>query len=148
MANYCTAEDVKVLLRMNEDFDATTTPTLTQVNQEIDNITKEIDVYLTSIGVTTQPTDSNVLGMLRKYAGYGSACRVGMTYKRNSDSVKDSQADHYCEKYSEFLEFIRNNPDLFLDSTGGALYFTNQVNDGEITQDDLDDLLTDLDFEV
>ena len=151
MANYCTAGDIKVLLHMKNDFDDSTPtePSLTEVNTEIDNITKEIDSHLRAIGLTAQPTDTNILGMLKKYAGYGSACRVGMTYLRNKENVGSTQSEFYCQKYSDFLEKILKHPEIITDSqAGNALFLENQVTDGTISESNLNSLYLNKDFEV
>lgn len=149
MANYCTAGDVKVLLHMKNDFDGSSDPTLTEVNVEIDNITKEIDTYLRAIGLSSQPTNVNILGMLKKYAGYGAACLVGMAFQRNTENVGSTQAEFYCEKYSKFLANILEHPEIITDSqAGNALFVENQVTDGTISESNLNSLYLDKDFEA
>lgn len=149
MGNYCTVGDVRVLLHYKSDFDGSSDPTVTEVNVEIDNITKEIDTYLRAIGLTSQPTDTNILGMLKKYAGYGTACRVGMSPQRNTENVGSTQAEFYCEKYSKFLENILEHPEIITNSqAGNALFVENQVTDGTISSDNLNSLYLDKDFEA
>lgn len=149
MANYCTNEDIQVLLQMNSSFSASTTPTSTQVETEIDNITKEIDVYLRAIGITSQPIDTNVLGMLKKYCGYGVACRVGMSFQRNEEGVRGTQAEFYCQKYQEFLDKILEHPEIITDTVDASdLFISNQVQDGTITENDLNKKYIVEDFKV
>ena len=77
MSNYCTAEDVQVLLGFASAFSTTSVPTLTQVNSIISDVTNEIDFTLASVGITTQPTDTRLLGRLHIACKYGVACQVG-----------------------------------------------------------------------
>jgi len=116
MANYCTNSQVGVLL--NKNFDSTTTPTSTQVDDIIDQVTREIDVTMSSIGISSQPTDSNVLGMLERYCSFGSAGITGMTFFRNANDVNGSNAQWYYDQYRNFLKELADNPELLGISLG------------------------------
>lgn len=136
MANYTTANEVAVLIGY-DNFSSTTRPTDTQVNTIIANVTNEIDFMLASIGVTTQPTDTRLLGRLAIACKYGVACQVAISGYGNVDSVDGSQGDKFCENYKEILDDIKNNPENYGAVTGdSSMYMSNQVTDGTISEDD------------
>ena len=148
MSNYTTNAKVSVLL--GKSFDASTTPTSTQVDVIIGQITGEIDTILNSIGITSQPTDTNILAMLDKYASFGSAGITGMTYFRNANDVNSSNAEWYYSKYEAFLKKLMENPELLGIITGSTqLVVSNQVLDGTYTESEQNDiLLSSEDYEV
>lgn len=149
MADYCTAEDVQVLLGYDEAFDANTRPTLTQVESQINFVTNEIDFTLASVGVTTQPTDTRILGRLAQACQYGSACNVGMSGFGNSDSVNDSQPGFYCDKYQAILDDIKARPgDYGLVTGDDNEFIANQVTDGTYTESQMNDLYQSPNYEV
>jgi hypothetical protein len=136
MANYTDAESVAVLLGL-DNFSSGTRPTLTQVNAILADVTNEIDFALSSIGITTQPTDTRLLGRLSLMCKYGTACQVGMAAFGNSTGVDGSQPDKYCEKYQLMLDDIKDNPANYGVVTGdSAMYMSNQVTDGTISEND------------
>lgn len=137
MANYCNYDDVAVTLEKKGSFSTDSTPTASQVTDIITEITGEIDTVLASIGVTSQPTDTNILAMLKRYCRFGSSGVTGMTYGRNFSSVIDSLADWLYGKYESFLEKIKNNPELF---TTDSLTVSNQVLDGSYTEAEQKDI--------
>jgi hypothetical protein len=148
MANYATAEDVSVLLGL-DNFSTSSRPTLTQVNAIIADITKDIDFVLSGVGITTQPTDTNLLGRLAIACKYGVACHVGMSAFGNSVGVDNSQPDKYCKRYQEILTEIKESPELYGAVTGdAAMFVTNQVDDGTWTEDDTKDRYFDENYEV
>jgi hypothetical protein len=135
MANYATAEDVQVLLGFTDNFSSTTLPTLTQVNSILADVTNEIDFTLASVGVTTQPTDTKLLGRLANACKYGVACQVAMSAYGNASGVENSQGDKYCERYKEVLKDIQENSQLYGAVTGDSgAYASNQVEDGTYTE--------------
>jgi len=150
MSNYCTAAQVAVLLNKKEFSDSTpTTPTETQVTEVCAMITNEIDVILNMIGITAQPTDTSILGMLKKYASYGSACMVGMSYGRNFSSIEGSQPKYFCDEYKEFLKTLRENPEILGIIAGAdSLTVSSNVLDGTYTEDEIDELFIDKDYKV
>lgn len=140
MSNYCTNAHVGVLL--GKTFDATKTPTSTEVDVIIDQITKEIDSVLYSIGVTSQPTDLNLLGMLQKYCSFGSAGVTGMTYFRNTNDIVGSNPEWYYGKYEKFLEDLVERPELFGIVTGAeTIAVSSNVLDGTYTEDEIKDMM-------
>lgn len=148
MANYCSNDDVSVLLGL-DSFSSTTRPTSTQVTSIITDITNEIDFVLSGVGITTQPTDSRLLGRLSNACKYGTACQVAMSAYGNSLSVDGSQGDKFCEKYQEILDEIKENPELYGAVTGDtSMYISNQVIDGTWTEDDNEDRFLSEDYEV
>lgn len=135
MSSYCSSSHVGVLL--NKTFDATSTPTSTQVDVIIDQTTNEIDTVLYSIGVTSQPTDTNLLGILEKYCSFGSAGAVGMAYFRNAGGVEKTNADWYYSKYEWFLKELKESPELFgIVSDAETMIISNQVLDGTYTEEE------------
>lgn len=146
MANYCTYTDVATLLQLT--FDATSQPTNTQVTEIITQVTAEIDTYLNSIGITSQPTNTAFLSMLKKQCGYGSACTVGMTYFGNAQGVIGTQPDYYCINYERFLDKIINKPEIFqkLDGVESTQYLENQVTSGSKTESQINKTYVTNDF--
>lgn len=148
MANYCSNSDVAVLLGY-DNFSNTDRPTSTQVTSVIANVTNEIDFVLSGVGITTQPTDSRILGRLNIACKYGTACQVAMSAYGNSLSVDGSQGDKFCEKYKEILDEIKENPELYGAVTGDtSMYVSNQVTDGTWTEADNEDRFLPENYEV
>ena len=148
MANYITQQEVAVLLGF-DNFSSITRPTETQVNSIIADITNEIDFVLSGIGITTQPTDTRLLGRLAIACKYGTACQVAMSAYGNATGVDGSQGDKFCEKYKEILDDIKENPELYGAVTGdSAMYMSNQVKDGTYTETQNSDRYISESFEV
>jgi hypothetical protein len=147
MANYCTASEIQVLLGFPDAFSANTRPTETQVNTEITNVTGEIDFVLSGVGITVQPTNTNVLARLRNACTYGVACRVGMSYFRNNTGVNDTQPGHFCQRYQEILEEIKATPELYGSVTGDdIMVISSHVLDGTYTETEVNDILIEDEF--
>lgn len=139
MANYCNNEDVSVLLGL-DNFSSLTRPTSTHVTTIITDVTNEIDFVLSGVGITTQPTDTKILGRLSIAAKYGVACQVGMSAYGNAAGVDNSQADKYCQKYQEILKEIVEKPELYSSITGDSgMYASNPVQDGSFTETEIKD---------
>jgi hypothetical protein len=148
MANYITQQEVAVLLGL-DNFSTATRPTSTQVDAIIADVTNEIDFTLASIGVTTQPSDTRLLGRLAIMCKYGVACQVAMSAYGNSTGVDGSQGDKFCERYKEMLDDITTNPTNYGAVTGdSAVYMSNQVADGTITETNQGDLYLPNEYEV
>ncbi len=148
MSNYTTAENVAVLLGF-DNFSSSTRPTQAQVNSIIADVTNEIDFVLSAVGITTQPTDTKLLGRLSIACKYGVACQVAMSTFGNSTGVDGSQGDKYCEKYKEILDDIKDNPTLYGVVTGDSgMYISNVVSDGTYTETKIKDLYLDENYEV
>lgn len=149
MANYCVAGDVKVALGYIDDFSSDSRPTLTEVNTIITDTTNEIDFYLKSVGINTQPTDSTILGRLSKACIYGSSGNTGLGYLNNSADVVDTLAEYYLKKYQEILDEIKEKPELYgLVVDSNAIYAQNQVTDGTMTEAEFAAQSQDSDYEV
>jgi hypothetical protein len=148
MANYTDAESVAVLLGM-DNFSSGSRPTLAQVTAILEDVTNEIDFTLSAVGITTQPTDTRLLGRLSTACKYGTACQVGMSAFGNSTGVDGSQPDKYCEKYQAILDDIKENPENYGAVTGdSASYISNQVTDGTITETEQTALFLANEYEV
>jgi hypothetical protein len=148
MANYCTAEEVQVLLGYPDAFSANTVPTVTQVTAEITNVTNEIDFVLAGVGITTQPSDARILGRLRNACTYGVGCRIGMSYFRNNTGVNDTQPGYYCTRYQEILDEIKGQPELYGSITGDDVtLFSSHVLDGTYSEREMNNLIIDDEFE-
>ena len=149
MANYCSAEDVSILLGL-DNFSSETRPTLTQVNSIISDVTNEIDFVLAGV-ITTQPTDARILGRLSIACKMGVACQVGLSgFGGTPDSVDNSQPDKYCRQYQAILEEIKTMPELYGIVTGDStsFYISNQVTDGTKTAAQVSARLTPDNYEV
>ena len=148
MSNYCSYADVGLLL--NKTFNDTTTPTDTQVTSIITQITKEIDAVLKVAGISAQPTDTNILGLLQKHCSFGAAGITGISYFRNASGISGSNAEWYYSKYEEFLKEVKENPDILGISAGSeTISVSNPVLDGTITETELKDIILQSgDFEV
>lgn len=141
MANYCTASDIEVILgRKSGHFDGDSTPSLTLVNTEIEKVTYEIDFYLSAIGVTTQPTDTNMLARLRNCCTYGVAFRLSIGNPGISATISDTQAAFFEKMYQKIIDEIINKPELYTnvtDESDGLV--SSDVIDGTTSLDDIDD---------
>ena len=148
MANYITGAEVAVLMGV-DNFSSLTRPTSTQVDYIIVDVTNEIDFILSGVGITTQPTDSRLLGRLAIACKYGVACQVAMSTYGNATGVDGSQGDKFCQKYSEILQDIKDNPEMYGLVTGdSAMYMSNQVEDGSWTEANTKAMFLDEDYEV
>lgn len=139
MANYCTVDDVSVLIYSESGkFDGSSKPTSTQVTGIITQKTAEIDLYLKRGGITTQPTDSTVLSYLKYMCSLGAACLIGRTYFTNLSNVNDTQPASYCQEYKDFLKELKEDPELIAGTTGDESYILgNQVTNGTVDEDDI-----------
>jgi hypothetical protein len=148
LANYITQQEVAVLLGF-DNFSTTTRPTSTQVNSIIADVTNEIDFVLSGVGITTQPTDTKLLGRLAIMCKYGVACQVAMSAYGNATGVEGSQGDKFCEKYTEMINDIKDNPEMYGLVTGDSnMYVSNTILDGTYTESEYDDFFVAQDFEV
>lgn len=148
MSNYCSAESVAVLAGL-DPFSDTTRPTLTQVNAIIADVTNDLDFALSAIGVTTQPTDTKLLGRLAIACKYGTACQVVISAYGNSTGIDGSQGDKFCDKYGEYLKDIQTNPQLYGAVTGdSSSYVSGLTLDGSWTEEGIKDLYLDENYEV
>jgi len=148
MSNYTTSAKVAILLGL-DSFSNVTRPTSTQVDAIIADVTNEIDFVLSGVGITTQPTDTKLLGRLDIACKYGVACQVAMSAYGNAMGVDGSQGDKFCEKYKEILDDIKENPQMYGVVTGNSsMYISNQVNDGTFTEEEVTDTFLPNDYEV
>jgi hypothetical protein len=118
--NYCTAVDVQGLAGYPIPFSdivaptsGSTKPTLAIVNSNITAITSEIDLYLSIVGITSQPTDSKILGKLKIGCMYGSAAMSGFGNLNQSGSTGGTKPMTFWDIYKEFLKEIVDNPTLY-----------------------------------
>lgn len=143
---YCTSADVGVLLQ--QDFNENTQPTAVQVDSIIEQTTGEIDSILLSKSVSLPISDSTTLQLMKKYCSFGSACTTGFTYFRNNESVNDSQPNFYCNGYKEFLEQLKTDPESIIGTLDmESVVISSQVLDGSYTEDEIDEVNVDQDFE-
>lgn len=132
-----------------ESFSTTTRPTQTQVTDMINDVTGEMDFVLSSKGITTPITNSNLLRKLDIICKYGVACQVLISGYGNADSVDGSQGDKFCEKYKEYLQDIKDNPEDYGYITGNSTMFIgNQVSDGTYTESEITDRYMANNYEV
>lgn len=139
MANYCTVDDVSILLySISGEFHSTSQPTDTQVTALIVQKTATIDVYLNAGGISTQPTDSTVLSYFKSNCSIGVACAVARAGMYNSQNVTDTQAINYCTEWKEFLIGLKENPELIAGTTGDpTAILGNQVTNGTVSESDI-----------
>jgi len=144
--NYCDSTDVNVIMGVDA-FSSTTRPTLTQVNTIISDITNEIDFVLSGVGITTQPTDSKILGRLGIACKYGSASHVCLSVYGNNTSVDGSQGEYFGRKYKEILDEMKTDPELYGLITGDSnLVISNIVLDGTNTESEISNGYIDRDY--
>lgn len=126
MSNYCTASDVQVLAGYPIAFNdlgtgaGSSKPTLAQVTANITDVTNEIDLYLTRIGITTQPTDTKILGKLKIGCKYGSAALSGFGYLSQATNQSGTKPKTFWDIYREFLQEIIDSPEIYVTTTGNS----------------------------
>jgi hypothetical protein len=112
MANYATYTEVALILGLT-DYTATTRPTSTQVTNILTEVTQNIDFTLESVGLESQPSDSNVQGRLKTLCKYGTACQIAISKYGDADGVESSQGAYFCKRYDEGIKEIKTNPELY-----------------------------------
>jgi hypothetical protein len=146
--DYCTAEDIQVALGYTTSYSVTSRPTLAQVGVIISNITNELDLYLSMIGVNSQPSDSRILGRLKEACTLGSAARVGFGYENNSGNVENTLPSKYWDRYQAILKEIIDNPQVYGAVSGGGSYIDSNVLDGTTTIEETKSLFVSEKYEV
>lgn len=146
MANYSAAEDVSVLLGL-DNFSTSTQPTLAQVNTIIADITNEIDFVLASAGINSQPTDARILARLKIACKLGVAAQVGYSAFGNNTGTENTQPNKYWLEYQRILEEIRTQPELYGVIAGSeTVYISNPVGDGTTTEEKTTDKYLEQDY--
>ena len=140
MANYCDYTDIQVLLNQtfSDSTSSPTQPTAAQATEIISQVTGEIDVYLATVGQTTQPTDTSLLAYLKRFCSFGAAGIIAQTYGNNFQNVDLGQGNWYYREYKAFLENMGENPVIINGITGNTSGFDVSSNfyDGTTTEDD------------
>lgn len=119
--NYCVAEDVQVLVGHKDAFSTATRPTLTQLNTIIGDITNEIDLQLSIIGIGTQPTDSKILSKLKSGCIFGAAGRAGFGALSPANSTNDTKPKTFYQLYQDFLNEIITKPEIYSVVSGAEI---------------------------
>lgn len=140
--NYCTAENVRVMLGLPIAFNNTvgvggTKPTLTQINEIIEDVTNIIDLQLSTIGITAQPTDSKVLSKLKYGCKIGVAAQAGFSYMNMSASLNDTKPKTYQDLFDAFLKEITENPEVYAVFAGAESSYA-EYNDDETNAELID----------
>jgi hypothetical protein len=141
--NYCTANEVKLFLGSNITFSDTapiSKPTLTEANNMITDITNDIDLQLSVIGINSQPTDARILSRLKRICLYGVAGHIGIQFNAtNNPNPETSRTNYYLSQYEKLLKQITDNPEVYGVVTGSDDYciVSNNVLDGSRTEDDI-----------
>lgn len=119
--SYCTAADIEAMnAQRKQTFGAATTPTLTQVNDFIDEIAAEIDAILSAAGASVPVSPaSDYLKLINKM---GAAAMVEAA--KQMEGVEEStEARNYRQKrYDRMLDMLAKNPEL-----SGATITTGQA---------------------
>ncbi len=150
--NYCTASDIKVFAGFNRDFSDTapiTKPTLTELNVIIADTTNEIDLQLSSIGISAQPTNSLILSQLKKICIYGVAGKIGIIPNAgNTTNPETSRTNYYLSQYEKLLKEIVDSPEKYGGLSGEDDYcqVSSNVLDGTNTESEIKDNFMDRDF--
>jgi len=88
-------------------FDATSTPTLTRVEQWIDETYYEIQAHLSKAGYSTTITETAVLGFLEKLNVYGAVMQIELSHPVTSRSGEEnSRYASYARQYKEGLAIL------------------------------------------
>lgn len=142
---YCTAADIGVILQLT--YSTTSQPTQVQVEAIIDQVAAEIDLRLQTAGLSLPVSDATTLQYLKTQNINGAVCRVGMSYKRNADSVTGTQADYFCQLYKDFITEIKETPEDIVGIIGGGTVYTgSNVLDGVVTEEHVTDNMVKDDF--
>ncbi|HCW08392.1 MAG TPA: hypothetical protein DGG95_13620 [Cytophagales bacterium] len=152
--NYCTANEVKLFLGSAVTFSDTapiSKPTLTEVNALIADITNDIDLQLSVIGINTQPTDFRILSRLKRLCLYGCAGHIGIQFNSTSNPNPEmSRTNYYLSQYEKLLKEITDNPEVYGVISGSDDYcnVSSNVLDGSRTEDEITSNFVDRDFKL
>lgn len=131
---YCDYTDIQVLMQMT--FDASSRPTAAQVTSLCDQVSGEMEVYLSGVNIGLPITNTSILNMLKLYCSYGVASAILATY-----NVPDNVAEQFRfwrGEYLAFLQRIQDRPNLFGAISGDQIIICgNQVTDGTIAEADV-----------
>lgn len=113
-----------------------TSPTLDQVTSIITMIDGEIDSALYALGITTTPTNTALLAMLKKYSAMGSAGLVLQRYK--NPNAENNNGDWLYTKYETWIDKLLTDDDYkaMIKEMGGTpggydgIYVSSNVDDG------------------
>lgn len=136
--SYCTYTEVGTMLALT--FGTDSVPTDVKVSDITEMISSEINLYLKMAGVDIPTIGTDLYNVVRLKAMQGSAAVVALSYYGNSDAVKDGQGSYYQDQYDKFLTMIKENPEVFV-STYTSLEFSNQYTDGDMTEDEFEDIM-------
>jgi len=138
MANYCTAENIKVMVGFTKDFDNSTStrPTLTELNEIISMITGIIDLQLSVVGITSQLTNLNVLAKLKLGCIWGVCANAGFGSPQMNNRG-DSTPKTYQELFDSFLKEIIDSPNIYTQKIDSDPLFSgyNENNDNSLLLD-------------
>jgi hypothetical protein len=142
MANYCTAEDIQIILGFKTAYDTNSRPTLIQINSIITDITNEIDLQLSVIDINSQPTDSRILSKLKNGCIWGSAARAGYGSLNLGASTSETKPRTYYDLYKTFLDDIIAKPEIYASTAGtDSMYASNPVIDGSFSEKEVNKIL-------
>lgn len=99
--------EIKTYTGFTTDYSTSTSPTLSQVTDIIEQVEGEIEVALSGLGLTVPVTNTILLDFVRKYSGMGSA---GLVFQRYGKSENDFRlGDWYYTKFENWIEKLIND---------------------------------------
>src|SRR4051812_2701295 len=113
MSSYCTITDVNNLVPQSP-FTATTTPTQTQVETYITQVSSRTDATLSNIGyVTPVTTGTAALALLREAVAWGA---LGLAMQSRITAIAPDQAvglSVWTKQYNQWLQALADNTNPF-----------------------------------
>ena len=98
---FCSVSDIEFLTRV--DYDSTTVPTDSQIEEWIDIFSNEIENKLTEKGISIPISTDKFYSTLRKVVSFAVA---GVILRQNNN--EDNLGSYYFEQYKLFIEEIDN----------------------------------------
>lgn len=123
---FCSVNDIEFLTRV--DYDSTTVPTDSQIEEWIDIFSNEIENKLTEKGISIPISTDKFYSTLRKVVSFAVA---GLILRQNNN--EDNLGSYYFEQYKLFIEEIDNGKY----NNQKTAVSSNQVIDGTENSDSI-----------
>ncbi len=123
---FCSVNDIEFLTRV--DYDSTTVPTDSQIEEWIDIFSNEIENKLTEKGISIPISTDKFYSTLRKVVSFAVA---GVILRQNNN--EDNLGSYYFEQYKLFIEEIDNGKY----NNQKTAVSSNQVIDGTENSDSI-----------
>jgi len=123
---FCSVSDIEFLTRV--DYDSTTVPTDSQIEEWIDIFSNEIENKLTEKGISIPISTDKFYSTLRKVVSFAVA---GVILRQNNN--EDNLGSYYFEQYKLFIEEIDNGKY----NNQKTAVSSNQVIDGTENSDSI-----------